>query len=67
MVTDVAPSSAAAEAEIRVDDVITEVNHRTVKAASDVSAALQRLGSRSALLLVNRNGKSLFLAVQLTP
>jgi S1-C subfamily serine protease len=47
-----------------VDDVITEVNHQTVKSASDVSAALQRSGSRPALLLVNRNGRSLFLAVQ---
>ncbi len=64
VITDVDPSGAAAEAGIQVDDVITEVNHQTVKSASDVSAALQRSGSRPALLLVNRDGRSLFLAVQ---
>jgi serine protease Do len=64
VITDVDPSGPAAEAGIQVDDVITEVNHQTVKSASDVSAALQRSGSRPALLLVNRNGRSLFLAVQ---
>ena len=64
VLTDVDPSGPAAEAGIQVDDVITEVNHQTVKSASDVSAALQRSGSRPALLLVNRNGRSLFLAVQ---
>jgi S1-C subfamily serine protease len=64
VVTDVDPSGPAAEAGIQVDDVITEVNHQTVKSASDVSAALRRSGSRPALLLVNRNGRSLFLAVQ---
>ena len=64
VITDVDPSGPAAEAGIQVDDVITEVNHQTVRSTSEFSAALQRSSSRPALLLVNRSGKNLFLAVQ---
>jgi Do/DeqQ family serine protease len=64
VVTDVDPSGPAAEAGIQPDDVILEVNHQPVKSAAELRAALQRSGSRPALLLVNRNGRSLFLAVQ---
>ncbi len=64
VITDVDPSGAAAQAGIQVDDVITEVNHQTIRSASELSAALRRSGSRPALLLVNRSGKNLFLAVQ---
>ena len=64
VVTDVDPSGPAGEAGIRVDDVITEVNRQTVKSAAELRSALERSGSRPALLLVNRNGRSLFLAVQ---
>jgi len=64
VVTDVDPSGPAAEAGIQPDDVISEVNHQPVKSAAELRAALQRSGSRPALLLVNRDGQSLFLAVQ---
>ena len=64
VITAVDPSSAAGDAGIQVDDVIMEVNHQTVRSASEFSAALQLSGSRPALLLVNRSGKNLFLAVQ---
>ena len=64
VVTDVDPSGPAAEAGIQVDDVITKVNHQSVKSAAELRTALQRSGSRPALLLVNRSGQSLFLAVQ---
>jgi serine protease Do len=64
VVTDIDPSGPAAEAGIQVDDVITEVNHQPVKTAAELRAALQKSGSRPALLLVNRGGQSLFLAVQ---
>jgi len=64
VVTDIDPSGPAAEAGIQVDDVVTEVNHQPVKTAAELRAALQESGSRPALLLVNRGGQSLFLAVQ---
>ncbi|HLH42613.1 MAG TPA: DegQ family serine endoprotease [Bryobacteraceae bacterium] len=64
VVTDVDPSGPAAEAGIQQNDVILEVNHQPVKSAAELRAALQRSGSRPALLLVNRDGRSLFIAVQ---
>jgi serine protease Do len=64
VVTDVDPSGPAAEAGIEANDVISEVDQRPVRSAADLRAALQRSGSRPALLLVKRNGRSLFIAVQ---
>ena len=64
VVTDSDPSGPAAEAGILVDDVITEVNRQPVKSAAELRTALQKSGSRPALLLVNRGGRSLFLAAQ---
>ena len=64
VVTDVDPSGPAAEAGIQVDDVIMEVNRQPVKSAGELRTALQRSSSSPALLLVNRNGRSLFLAVR---
>ncbi len=64
VVTDVDPSGPAAEAGIQQDDVILEVNHQPVRSAAELRAALRRSGSRPALLLVNRDGQSLFIAVR---
>jgi serine protease Do len=64
VVTDVDPAGPAAEAGIQPDDVILEVNHQAVKSAGELRSAVRNSRSRPALLLVNRNGKSLFLAVQ---
>jgi Do/DeqQ family serine protease len=63
VVTDVDPSGPAAEAGIQADDVIVEVNHQPVKSAAELRAAIRNSGPRPALLLVNRNGRSLFVAV----
>ena len=63
-VTDVDPGGPAAEAGIQPDDVILEVNRQPVKSATELRAAVRNSGSRPALLLVNRDGRSLFLAVQ---
>jgi serine protease Do len=65
VVTDVDPAGAAAEAGIQEQDVITEVNQQAVRSASDLRSALRRSDSRPALLLVHRDGRSLFLAVRL--
>jgi len=64
VVTDVDPGGPAAEAGIQTDDVILEVNRQPVKTAGELRAAVRNSGSRPALLLVNRDGRSLFVALQ---
>jgi serine protease Do len=62
VVTNVNPSSAAADAGLRQGDVIQEVNHKPVKNTSDFEQAM-RSSKGEPLLLVNRNGSTMFLAV----
>jgi serine protease Do len=62
VVTDVDPASPAAQAGLKEGDVIQEVNHHAVASADDVSNAMHRSGGES-LLLVNRGGNKLYLAV----
>ena len=62
VVTRVAPNSAAAEAGLRRGDVITQVNRRPVNSVADFETAVGRGGT--ALLLVNRGGGSVFVAVE---
>ena len=62
VVTDVSPSSAAAEAGLERGDVVQEVNHKAVRNTSDFERLIA--GSKDqALLLVNRNGNTMYLAV----
>jgi serine protease Do len=62
VVTNIDPNSAAADSGLRRGDVIQEVNHQPVKNASDFERAIR--GSKDqALLLVNRQGSTLFIAV----
>ena len=62
VVTAVDPASAAASSGLREGDVIQEVNHSTVTNSSDFASALRRSKGDS-LLLVNRKGNKLYLAV----
>jgi serine protease Do len=62
VVTDVDPASPAAQAGLKEGDVIQEVNHRAVASADDVSNAVRHSNGES-LLLVNRDGSKLYLAV----
>jgi S1-C subfamily serine protease len=64
VVTDVQPGSPAADAGIQPDDVILQVNRQPVKSGADVRAGVQASGSRPTLLLINRNGSNVFMAVQ---
>jgi Do/DeqQ family serine protease len=64
VVTEVDPTGPAAEAGIEPDDVILQVNREPVKSAAELRAAVGRSAGRPALLLLNRGGRSLFLAVQ---
>ncbi|HTX39939.1 MAG TPA: DegQ family serine endoprotease [Bryobacteraceae bacterium] len=62
VVTNVNPTSEAADAGLRKGDVIQEVNRRPVKNASDFERAV-RSSNAQPLLLVNRNGSTMYLAV----
>src|SRR5580704_867041 len=60
VVTNVDPSSEAAEAGLRRGDVIQEVNRQPIKNTSDFERAM-RSSKDKHLLLVNRNGSTMFL------
>lgn len=62
VVTNVNPSSEAAEAGLRRGDVVQEVNRQPVRTTSDFERAV-RSSKDSHLLLVNRNGNTMYLAV----
>jgi serine protease Do len=62
VVTDIDPDSHAAHSGLKRGDVIQEVNHQAVKNTTDFERAMH--GSKDeALLLVNRQGNTLFVAV----
>jgi Do/DeqQ family serine protease len=63
VVTDVEPSSAAAEAGFRPGDVVKKVNGREVKSVDDLKEALAARKNGPAMVLVARNGGHLFVAV----
>jgi serine protease Do len=62
VVTKVDPSSAAAEAGLHRGDVIQEVNHQPVRDTAAFERAMRSSNGQS-LLLVNRNGNTMFVAV----
>lgn len=62
VVTNVSPSSEAADAGLQRGDVIQEVNHKPVKNTSDFERAVSS-SKEETLLLVNRNGSTMYLAV----
>ena len=63
VVTNVDPASAAASAGLRRGDVIQEVNHNKVANPSEFASALQKGKNGDSLLLVNRQGNKMYLAV----
>jgi serine protease Do len=64
VVDEVSASSAAAEAGLQQGDVIQQVNHRAVTNASEFTQAVKSATKDSPiLLLVNRQGNTMFLAV----
>jgi serine protease Do len=65
LVAEVDPAGPAAAAGIRPGDVIEEVNRQPVTDAAGLRAAAKSSGERPALVLVNRKGASLFLAMEL--
>jgi serine protease Do len=63
VVEQVAPASAASDAGLQSGDVIVEVNHQPVNNVTQFRDALKADAGRPALLLVNRQGNDLFLAL----
>jgi Do/DeqQ family serine protease len=64
IVAQVDPSGPAADAGVQRGDVITEVNRRAVSSAADLKKALDDAGDRPLLLLVSRQGQTMFLTVR---
>jgi serine protease Do len=64
VVDEVSPSSHAAEVGLQPGDVIQQVNHQDVASVKDYTKAVgTSKKDESVLLLVNRNGNTMFLAV----
>src|SRR5258705_4020795 len=61
VVTDISPSSPEADSGLRRGDVIQEVNHQPVKDVSELNEVVRKSG-KNPLLLVNRQGNTLFIA-----
>ena len=61
VVTDINPSSPVADSGLRQGDVIQEVNHQPVTNVTDFDRAVRKAG-KDPLLLVNRQGNTLFIA-----
>jgi Do/DeqQ family serine protease len=59
------PDGAAASAGLRPGDVITRVNGHDVDSVPELKSALEASGARPALVLLNRQGEQVFVA--LTP
>ena len=67
IVTDIQPNSPADDAGIKVGDIIKEVNRKPVKDKNDYEAILKQTGkSKSVLLLINREGQTFYVAINLT-
>jgi serine protease Do len=61
VVTDISPSSPVADSGLQRGDVIQEVNHQSVTDVAGFERAIERAG-KNPLLLVNRQGHTLFIA-----
>src|SRR5580692_4101342 len=61
VVTDIDPASKMADSGLQKGDVIQQVNHQPVSTVSEFQSAISKAGS-DPLLLVNREGRTLFIA-----
>jgi serine protease Do len=64
VVETVDPAGPAGAAGLTRGDVIQEVNRQPIRTAADLGSAIDRSGSRPALLLINRRGNPAFVTVR---
>jgi Do/DeqQ family serine protease len=64
VITDVSPDSRAADAGLQEGDIIVEVNRQAVQSVDELRAAVRKTTNRPVLLLVERNGRTLFVTVR---
>jgi Do/DeqQ family serine protease len=64
VVQNVNPDGRAADAGIKEGDIILEVNRQQVQSVDDLRAAVRRSADRPTLLLVNRDGRDIFVTVR---
>jgi Do/DeqQ family serine protease len=64
VITEVNPDSRAADAGLQEGDVILEVNRQAVQSVDELRAAVRKTTNRPVLLLVEREGRSLFVTVK---
>jgi len=63
IITEVAPDSPAYQAGLRTGDVITELNHKTVRNAQDAVAVTENRGGNETLVKIWTKGGSHYLTV----
>jgi serine protease Do len=64
VVEDVKPEGRAATAGLQSGDVIEQVNRQPVQSVDDLRTAVKNAGNKPVLLLINRAGHDLFMAVR---
>ena len=64
VITEVNPDSRAADAGLQEGDVILEVNRQAVQSVDELRSAVRKTTDRPVLLLVEREGRSLFVTVR---
>lgn len=64
VVTAVEQGGPAAEAGIARGDVILEINRKSVNSIEDVKSALNSLGNKPIVLLVNRRGQTTLITIE---
>ena len=64
VVDSVDPAGPALGAGIARGDVIQEVNRQAIHSADDLRAAIEKNGTKPALVLINRRGETIYLTVR---
>jgi len=64
VITDLDPTGPAAEAGLARGDVILEINKQPIASVDDVKSVLEKSGDRPLLMLISRQGRTIYLTVR---